>query len=73
MDRDNAQIHQFHYHIRWSDKAILDYERFDTRAGAEAGAKQLVRPGESYTIEEHDGACPRCQDTLKAKLSDASV
>ena len=27
---------------------------------AEAGAKRPVLPGESYTIEEFDGACPRC-------------
>jgi hypothetical protein len=69
MDR----IPVLHYHIRWSDKTTLNYECFDTRADAEAGAKELVRRGETYTIEEHDGGCPRCQDMLKTKLSNGSV
>ena len=59
--------HVPHYHIRWSGKAALDWERFPTRAEAEKSAKQLVRPYETYTIEEHDGACPRCQDAAKVK------
>jgi hypothetical protein len=67
MDRDNAQIHQFHYYIRWSDKAALDWERFGTRAEAEASAKRLVRRDESYAIEEFDGACPRCRDAMNLK------
>ena len=48
-----------HYHIRWSNGA-LDWEPFNTRAEAEASARQLMRFGESYTIEEFDGTCPRC-------------
>ena len=56
-----------HYHIRWSGKTTLDWERFSERAEAEASARQLMRPGEAYTIEEHDGTCPRCQETMKRK------
>lgn len=55
-----------HYHIRWSGKP-LDWEAFSTRVDAETSAKQLVRPSETYTVEEHNGACPRCQDAMKAK------
>ena len=57
--------HQAHYHIRWSGKTALDWERFSSRADAEAGAKQLMRLGETYTIEEHDGACQRCRNAMK--------
>jgi hypothetical protein len=53
-----------HYHIRWSGKAVLDWENFSTRKEAEASAKQLVRRQETYTIEEHDQACLRCQDAM---------
>jgi len=49
-----------HFHIRWSKTASLDWEPFDTQEEAEASAKQLVLPGETYTIEKFDGACPRC-------------
>jgi hypothetical protein len=51
-----------HYHIRWSGKTTLDWERFSTPWEAEAIAKQLARPGEDYAIEEHDGTCQRCQE-----------
>ena len=55
-----------HYHIRWSGKATLDWERFSTPGEAEVSAKQLVRMGETYAIEEHDGMCLRCRDAMKA-------
>lgn len=54
-----------HYHIHWSGKDILDWESFCSRADAEASAKQLVRSGETYNIEEHDEACPRCRTAFK--------
>jgi hypothetical protein len=50
-----------HYHIRWSGAASLDWDRFDSREEAEANAAHLIRPGETYTIEELDGTCPRCR------------
>ena len=60
--------HAPHYHIRWLGKLTLDWERFDTSAQAEKSAKELVRPYESYTIEEHDGACPRCREAMDLKM-----
>ena len=56
-----------HYHIRWSGKT-LDWERLPTREEAEASEKQLMRLGETYAIEEYDGACPRCQEAMKLKM-----
>ena len=50
-----------HYHFRWSGSAQLDWERFNTPAEAEASAKQLLRHGETYMIEEHDRTCSRCR------------
>ena len=50
-----------HYHIRWSEKG-LDWESFDTIPDAELSGKKLVQSGETYTIEEHNGDCPRCRD-----------
>jgi hypothetical protein len=49
-----------HYLIKWSGKPVLDWERFDTSADAEANARKLMLPGETYTIEEHGESCPRC-------------
>lgn len=56
-----------HYHIRWSTKEILDWEAFDSRAEAETNAQQLVRLGETYTIEERDENCPRCWKSFHLK------
>lgn len=56
-----------HYHIHWSGKAALDWEAFSTFLDANASAKQLVRSGENYTIEERDGECLRCRDAAKVK------
>jgi hypothetical protein len=60
-----------HYHIRWSGK-VLDWEPFITLEEAEASAKQLTRLGETYTIEEYDGACARCREAMKAKMPPSS-
>ena len=57
-----------HYHIRWYDQAVLDWERFITPEDATARAKLMAHPGEGYAIEEHDGACPRCQDMVNLKF-----
>jgi len=62
---DHAQLP--HYHIRWYDHAVLNWERFTTREDAMARAKLMAHPGEGYAIEEHDGACPRCQDRVNLK------
>ena len=48
------------FHIRWSS-GKLNWERFGRRAEAEEGAKQIVRLGETYTVEEFsDTGCPGC-------------
>lgn len=54
-----------HYHIRWSSTAELDWERHDSHPDAEKSAKQLLRDGETYRIEEHDDDCQRCRTALK--------
>jgi hypothetical protein len=64
MDRNDKSRH---YHIRWSGKEALDWESFPSHADAEACAKQLVRPNESYAIEEHGLGCPRCWAAVKSK------
>lgn len=61
-----------HYHIRWSGKALLDWQSFSTPEQAKASAKQLVCLGETYTIEEYDETCPRCQAGLNVKLMHGS-
>ncbi|HLJ22604.1 MAG TPA: hypothetical protein VKT71_00770 [Candidatus Acidoferrales bacterium] len=55
-----------HYHIRWSGIARLDWEPFRSIAEAEESARQLLREGETYSIEEMDGSCARC---AKAKAA----
>jgi hypothetical protein len=50
-----------HYHIRWSTKSALDWQRFRTRAEAEERADELVRENETYTIEEQSSDCPFCE------------
>lgn len=54
-----------HYHIRWSDSK-LDWERASTREEAEQAAKQLVRPGETFTLEYIDDVtCMQCLKMTK--------
>jgi hypothetical protein len=55
-----------HYHIRWSGIARLDWEPFQSTAEAEKSARQLLREGETYSIEEMDASCARC---AKAKAA----
>jgi hypothetical protein len=59
MDRNTL-----HYHIRGSS-ASLYWQRFKTRAEADVRATQLMRPGETYSIEELDADCPRCLEIVK--------
>jgi len=54
-----------HYHIRWSDSS-LDWERFSTLQEAEQSARQLARPGETFTLERvDDKTCMQCPQTYK--------
>jgi hypothetical protein len=57
-----------HYHIRWSGNEELDWACFPTTAEALKSARRLAQPGERYTIEEENGACQRCQDTMNLKF-----
>jgi hypothetical protein len=58
-----------HHHIRWLN-AGLDWERFSTREEAEASARQLARPAETYAIVQYDDeTCPQCQRLMKQRLS----
>ena len=61
-----------HYHIRWSGQALLDWQCFSTPEEAKASARQLVRQGETYIIEEHDEACARCQAAMNVKSMHSS-
>jgi predicted methyltransferase len=63
MDRKET----VHYHIRWAQIPLLDFESFNTHVEAEAAAQVLARPGETYAIEEHREGCQRCLDDAKAK------
>jgi hypothetical protein len=41
----------------------LDWERYGSREKDEEGASQLMRAGETYTVEEFsDTGCPRCRE-----------
>lgn len=51
---------RFHFHIRWSTSTVLDWQAFQGREEAEACAKDLVGPDETFTIEMCDENCTRC-------------
>jgi len=57
-----------HYHIRWSDSKI-DWQVFTTSEEAQVEAVRLVRPGETYTIDEFGDECPQCRAALIPKRS----
>jgi hypothetical protein len=49
------------FHIRWSVKDLVDWQRFQTRQDAIRLASELARPGEICTVEEHSPDCPFCE------------
>jgi hypothetical protein len=56
---------EMHYHICWSDSK-LDWERFRTRQEAEGAARELARPGETFTVNQHDDrTCMQCRKLYK--------
>jgi regulation of enolase protein 1 (concanavalin A-like superfamily) len=60
-----------HYHIRWSGSK-LDWERFSTHQEAEQVARQLTRPGETFTIEHvDDKTCRQCLKIYKTGLANS--
>ena len=60
-----------HYHIRWADSKI-DWQAFQTKDEAVVEAERLKRFDESYTIEEGNVNCERCQQ-LSAKIGIAEI
>jgi len=70
IDQTRLASRRTHFHIRWASGA-LDWERFDTMLDAEASAQQLVRPGETYTLEEYPDDCSRC-GALRARTRTTS-
>ena len=65
MDRKDGIIH---YHIRWAQIPLLDWESFNTRLEAEAAAQLLVRRCETYAVEEHGYGCKRCLGYRENKI-----
>jgi putative methionine-R-sulfoxide reductase with GAF domain len=59
----------YHWHIRWSRPSPLDFEPFGSPQEADSCAYQMVRPGESYSIEKFDRDCIRCKVPSKDSLS----
>jgi hypothetical protein len=59
---EEVSVSHEHFHIRWSAPlgSKLDWEAFTNKDDAEGRAVELVRPDESYTIEQFDGNCPVC-------------
>lgn len=68
----NQEHEKTHFHIRWSEKSTLDWERFHTIVEAEERARQIAHPGESYTIEQYGAACPQCMDMERMPERDSS-
>lgn len=48
-----------HFHISWSSSGY-DWELFKSQEEANTAASLLVRPNETFTVEQFDGACPVC-------------
>src|SRR5215472_10686905 len=69
MNSKSQFFSRIHFHIRWSQGSTLDWEPFQSQADAEATAKQLAGPHESYGIEHRQhGTCERCATFLREKL-----
>lgn len=65
MDRKDGSVH---FHIKWTQIPLLDWERFNTGVEAEAAAKKLARTGETYTVEERGEGCQRCRDGRESEV-----
>jgi hypothetical protein len=63
-----SEPNNFHYHIRWSGALPTDLEPFATVGEAESAARQMVRVGESYSIEKFDNDCIRCRQVFEDLL-----
>ena len=49
-----------HYHINWSTSGF-DWERFECYEAATKEASSMVRPDETFTIEQVDNDCIVCE------------
>jgi hypothetical protein len=58
----------YHWHIRWSRHAPLDFEPFGSPQEADSCACLMVLPGESYSVEKFDRDCVRCKVPSKDSL-----
>jgi hypothetical protein len=58
----------YHWHIRWSRHAALDFEPFGSPQEADSCACLMVLPGESYSVEKFDRDCVRCKVPSKDSL-----
>jgi hypothetical protein len=59
-----SRIRSFQYFARGMCLiAQTDRIAYGSHAETEAGARQLMRPGETYTVEDFsDTGCPRCRE-----------
>jgi hypothetical protein len=63
-----SEPNTLHYHIRWSGESPLNLQSLATAEEAHSAAKQIVRSGESYSIEKFDGDCIQCRQAFKDLL-----
>ncbi len=55
--QQHPDVPQTHFHILWNDQDHLDWECFDTIAGASKRAGELARPNEVFTIQAVSADC----------------
>jgi hypothetical protein len=67
MRYDPVPSQKRHFHIHWINHDNSDWEPFDTRQDAHDRALELVRPGETFTIEECRAPCPVCEHLQKGQ------
>jgi hypothetical protein len=65
---EEAPVNHFHIHWTRAHESKLDWDIFNTPEEAEAAAKQLVLPHETYVIEQFDGDCPRCNGARNSRV-----
>jgi hypothetical protein len=52
-----------HFHIKWKESNRFDWQRFETESDASTRAAELVKPGETFSIETSgNDDCPYCID-----------
>jgi hypothetical protein len=56
-----------HFHIRWSSGCV-SWEVYPTQRRAKKAARDFPKPGETFTIEEHDEGCEICSRHLRGAI-----